>query len=156
MEVQERFWQELEKVKFFRFLSSPGVHSKTGWEGRGKGQALHELLDEDACYIKEEGFFVLPGGKRLEMHNEWLWKKEGESIALSHVRRGRDNPVLLFVLERSLDCEWKMISNPHICGEDIYKATVVVKIDGFDISWSVSGPKKDEVLSYIYRRSLID
>ncbi|WP_263081774.1 DUF6314 family protein [Endozoicomonas sp. Mp262] len=152
MKVLERFWQGLKAIKFFRYVSSPGKLSQSGWRGEGKGEIDTEPSGLNHFYMTEKGIFILADGKKLDMCNEWLWCRNEESITLYHTRRGRDNPVQLFELIEAPEFPGVIVSRPHFCGDDIYNATVVVREDGVDISWSIKGPRKDEHLSYAYTK----
>ena len=151
MSALVKLWGLLEQVSSFEFSSLPGKGSKTGWQGNGAGALIHETVDNNSCFILEKGTFSIEGGKALEMSNEWLWENKEGVIRLSHVRRGRSYPVMLFELRASDESGSQVVSTPHRCGRDIYKATVVLEANGFDMSWSITGPKKEENLFYRYR-----
>ena len=88
----------------------------------------------------------------MEINNEWLWQRSQQALVLSHVRRGRDCPVLLFELEASEKPSSLVTASPHLCGQDVYNAGATLNASGFAINWSIQGPKKDEKLAYSYYR----
>ncbi|CAJ1869701.1 hypothetical protein LMBIIBHN_04320 [Aeromonas salmonicida] len=45
-----------------------------------------------------------------------------------------------------------LTAEPHLCGQDHYSAELTESDSGFLLSWEITGPRKNERLSYRYLR----
>ncbi|MDD7805688.1 MAG: DUF6314 family protein [Endozoicomonas sp. (ex Botrylloides leachii)] len=152
MSLLQSLWQALPQLSGYELVSLSGRCSKARWQGKGEGAVIPDAISASHCYIKERGVFILENGTELESHNEWLWQKLPDRVRLFHVRRGRDSPVELFELHEDVDSNTLRSISPHLCGEDVYEATVWLINTNVHIRWCISGKVKDEQLNYCYHR----
>ena len=97
--------------------------------------------------FSEQGSYTTPHGRVLTMHNRFWWQRSERGIRLSHLRY--EAPVELFELQPQGDGRW-LTAEPHLCGADHYSAELTEIDGGFLLSWQISGPRKNERLSYRY------
>ncbi len=101
--------------------------------------------------LHEDGHFTPNAtGTPVAFRNIYLWVHHGDRLSLWHERFGRDAAVWLFDLTASAPSELATV-DAHVCGDDRYAARVSLTEDGFDLRWSIIGPRKDETLAYRYR-----
>ncbi len=100
----------------------------------------------------ESGKFQ-PQGTESEVafSNVYRWITATDRIRLLHERHGRDQPVWLFDLVPDSASHALTAAHPHICGSDHYTARLELNEEGFDLLWTIQGPRKDEFLHYSYR-----
>ncbi len=105
----------------------------------------------------ETGHFRLAAGDRrppgapVAFRNVFRWTPYPGRIALSHERRGSEAAVWLFDLIAGETPDTLVSAAAHLCGEDRYQARLVLGEDGFELSWTIDGPRKQERLVYRYR-----
>jgi hypothetical protein len=148
-------WNSLQLITRYEVESSPGSGSQMEWRGNGAGRVT-VFTEETAerLYFKEEGTFTLAqSGHRMNAHNEFGWERIGETrIKLSHSRFGRDQQVELFDLVYDDQTgEWRSEA-AHVCGEDLYSGNAAWRDGHIEFFWSITGPRKQEHLHYIYSR----
>jgi hypothetical protein len=52
-----------------------------------------------------------------------------------------------------LDLDGGRCQATHLCGADVYRGTYVIEGDDrFTVSWTVTGPHKDDVIASVYER----
>jgi len=142
----QRLWQQLARIKSYRYTSQPGVESLSGWRGEGHGTVQVEKSDYEIQF-HESGLFRPSSGKEVNSRNVFRWRKNGTTISLSHNRR--DDPVHLFDLAPVSDIRW-CSATPHHCGEDVYCGELEIITTGFNLVWQINGPGKNETLCYFY------
>lgn len=152
MNTVETFWELLREVNSYSYTSVCGAGSKTGWEGSATGSVK---VEQDPAgqwiHFHERCDFTLSEtGAVFDLKNQYRWTrmKSGKRIRLEHRRRGV--PVHLLDLEAKDEGMLQEVE-AHLCVADLYKLSIELKEGGFDAVWKISGPKKDEVLSYQYR-----
>lgn len=140
----------LSRLRTLRFTATPGPASQTGWAGRGEAQ-VESSADRDGIRLYEHGLFT-PGvtGTPIVFQNVYRWVEDADRLSLWHERFGRDAAVWLFDLVAA-DHHSLVTAAPHPCGADRYDARLTLAADGFDLRWSITGPRKDETLAYRYR-----
>jgi len=144
----QQLWQQLQTIVGFLYSSQPGPGSKTGWQGEGCGQVEIQLKSEDELYFIERGSFSLTGREPIETFNTYIWQKTSQGIRLAHGRRGE--PVFLFELVPHREHGLWRSAAAHVCVDDLYSGELREGPEGFDLQWTISGPKKDEHLFYHY------
>ncbi len=148
----QQLWQSLKTVDSYHFDSFPGPDSKTAWQGSGSGTVSIHSDDQTIRFI-ESGLFHTADGAELNSANVFVWERLAESISLSHHRR--EQPVFLFELVPTAEHRWSS-ARDHVCGDDVYSGELNEMPTGFELTWRIKGPKKDECLFYRYVKSLDD
>ncbi|HAT6344523.1 TPA: hypothetical protein JAJ28_002254 [Aeromonas hydrophila] len=145
--VIQRLWRQLPQIGAFAFTASNGEGSATDWCGSGEGEVT--VTDHHGGWLfAEQGRYTTPHGRVLAMHNRFWWQRGEQGIRLSHLRY--EQPVVLFELLPQADGRW-LTAEPHLCGQDHYSAELTPTGDGFLLGWQITGPRKNERLSYRYR-----
>lgn len=156
----------LAQIRQLDFSSHSGPDSRNAWSGRGIGTV--EVLSEpanhgaDELVFLEQGQFTLAGQpSSVTFHNRYRWQLSpaGDALKLSHERRGRDAAVFLFDLikDDAKGPDHFISREAHLCIDDLYAATLMIERDtegnatGFILKWRITGPRKDESLTYHYR-----
>ncbi|EHK5440578.1 hypothetical protein I8Y03_003884 [Aeromonas hydrophila] len=143
----QRLWRQLPQIGAFAFTASNGEGSATDWCGSGEGEVT--VTDHQGGWLfAEQGRYTTPHGRVLTMHNRFWWQRGEQGIRLSHLRY--EQPVVLFELLSQADGRW-LTAEPHLCGLDHYSAELMPTGDGFLLGWQITGPRKNERLSYRYR-----
>lgn len=90
-------------------------------------------------------------GAKIEFSNIYRWKQSKIGFELEHLRFGEENPVyLVHLIQDENDPNRWTTKEPHLCNEDLYTATVELNSGSAQVQWTIKGPKKDELLSYLY------
>lgn len=143
------FWSQLQAISHFTFSIHSESEKPTGWEGTGEGTVRIEKIDERTLLMHEEGTRKTKGFPNIHFTNLSKWTLRDHSIALEHLRFGANQPV--FLVEFTLETPLKLVSkSPHVCGQDVYKATLVWKTPSLILHWSIQGPYKNEQIQYTY------
>ena len=142
----QRLWRQLPQIGAFAFSASNGAGSATDWSGSGEGEVV--VTDHQGGWLfVETGRYTTPHGRVLTMHNRFWWQRGEQGIRLSHLRY--EQPVVLFELLPQTDGRW-LTAEPHLRGQDHYSAELTPTGDGFLLGWQITGPRKNERLSYRY------
>jgi hypothetical protein len=149
MDVWE-FWARLGTVGGLRFEARSRTGS--GWDGQGQGTVKVERIDPRTLVFHERGTWTPERGRELPFTNVFRWSvsPDGDSVRLEHLRFGAENPVLLFDLV-PVAGDVLEAAEPHACSEDRYWARMVYDRDAIRLNWTITGPKKDEAITYLYR-----
>jgi hypothetical protein len=123
--------------------------ANTGWNGSGRGTVQVEVA---TLVFREQGSWIPSGGREVSFKNVFRWTAdpEGQFIRLEHLRFGPGNPVYLFDLVPVL-AHVLVSAEPHVCREDLYSARMEFDRAGVHLTWTITGPKKDERVTYLYR-----
>lgn len=134
------------------FFSYPGAGSHSGWSGQGHGSVQVESQGDIVRFF-EQGHFQPAGScQQVAFTNVYRWEFAVDRLRLFHERRGTDHAVWLFDLGLDEASGDLLSLDAHLCGADRYLARLTPLIDGFDLQWRITGPRKDETLLYQYRR----
>ncbi|MCW8126782.1 DUF6314 family protein [Microbulbifer halophilus] len=144
--VLAQLWRRLAGVREFSFTASNGPGSATDWRGHARGSVELEA-GERRLLFRERAAFTSSGGHKVEMQNLYRWTLLPESLRLEHLRRGE--PVLLFELQPVTEHGFRSVQ-PHLCGEDVYSAELLVGKSQLELIWQIHGPRKNERLHYHY------
>lgn len=141
---------ELLKIKTFEFQSQAGKKSRTGWNGYGTGTVGLQNKN-GTLYFKENGNFKLDSSRQnIKIANEYIWQKINyNEVSLSHARFGYNNLVKLFDLVKVDKTYWQS-KQEHVCQDDLYSAQLSILKDHIKLIWRITGPKKDETITYKY------
>lgn len=143
----ERLWDRLAGVRHLSFVAQSAL--ATGWNGAGRGEVVVTSPVDAVLLFQETGFWQPEGGRALPFRNVFRWTNPGGGIRLEHLRYGPDAPVFLFDLVQQADGIWHA-ADPHPCRNDRYDACLTLQPDGFDLTWTITGPKKQERIVYQY------
>ncbi|KXS38393.1 MAG: hypothetical protein AWU55_1610 [Halomonadaceae bacterium T82-2] len=138
------------------FSSLPGARSQTGWAGNGEGRVAVTTDEDGSVVFTESGRFhpaVAPDAPAVSFRNVFRWRFLADRVSLAHERRGAEAAVRLFDLAPEDTANTWASCHDHICGDDRYRAWLVLGPLGFDLRWTIEGPRKDEHLHYRYRRA---
>ncbi|MDW5378151.1 DUF6314 family protein [Halomonas sp. HP20-15] len=128
--------------------------SQSGWAGRGNGTVEVETHADASLTFTESGRFRLDGANAsIAFRNVFRWTPQADAITLSHERRGAEAAVRLFELipaEPDAAADW-VAREAHQCVADRYRARLTLVETGFDLAWTIEGPRKNERLLYRYR-----
>lgn len=140
-------WERFREIVAVRFTSKS--HTGIGWSGAGSGIVKVSEPAPNFLIFNESGSWRQDGGKEIRFSNVFRWTLLEAQIRLEHLRFGADNPVFLFDMAADVDGVWREI-NPHPCRDDCYRASLCLKNEQVFVNWRVLGPKRNEVIDYIY------
>jgi len=149
---------------FFQFLCR--VHSVSVSVDAGKrednpsavalyrGSGAVEVLREDECTIRfeerGEGNVLALDANPMQFQNVLRWSLiSDEAVSLEHLRGGISNAVPLARFEKQGPGIWQS-REPHLCGEDTYRATATLADDIWSVNWEITGPRKSQVIRFLY------
>jgi hypothetical protein len=145
-------WDRLRTIRELVFEARSRSVTNTGWTGSGRGTVRVEQADGVTMLFHEKGSWTPEHGREITFNNVFRWTADpdGQLIRLEHLRFGPENPVYLFdlvlVSERVLES-----AEPHVCREDLYSARMEYDQAAVHLSWTITGPKKDERIAYSYK-----
>ncbi|WP_115852869.1 DUF6314 family protein [Kushneria indalinina] len=131
-------------------MATPGPQSSSDWAGHGVGEVL---VSDDYPIVRfhEKGHFTHANGRRMAFSNVYRFEVMEDRVELYHERRGPEDAVFLFPLV-VVDDHRLMSLSPHLCVRDLYSGELIMTDDGFDLTWTVEGPRKQEHIHYCYRQ----
>lgn len=145
-------WNRLQSITSLEFTAESASSTKTGWTGNGRGTVQVESEGEFTLLFHEKGTWSGEQGREFAFHNQFRWTMDLESqkLQLEHLRFGPTKPVYLFHLVQVTANTWES-SEPHICRDDLYEATMKLEQDCIELYWTVRGPETNERIAYNYR-----
>ena len=161
MQTLTQLWTLLNHLNRFSFKVNTDNESVTGWQGEGQGLIKRRgslnmsksasAEPESGAIVEtiERGDYQVSVDRKVPMHNQYLWQFNGDHIRLTHLRFGWDKPVFLFDIIDNGKGEL-VTRQSHQCAADNYDASFVLYPDRLVMQWRIQGPKKREVLDYIY------
>lgn len=117
---------------------------------RGEGDVSVSIDPDGSILLSESGTWRDGAGPAVRFTNAYRWRFEGHRIRLSHERRGSGAAVPLVDLVRCGPQRFES-TEPHVCGEDRYTATVRLAERDIVVRWRVSGPRKTQLIRGRYR-----
>jgi hypothetical protein len=149
MKTCMNLWDRLSGITSLRFVARSA--NDTGWNGSGNGNVAIEHLDANTITFTETGQWTTETGKQLNFSNVYRWSllESASVIRLEHLRFGENSPVYLFDLVPGNDRNWHS-TEPHLCRDDLYSATMRLDPDKIELRWTIKGPQKDEDIHYLY------
>lgn len=145
-------WDRLANAREVRFRARWEDGSGDTRRGSGHGSVTVEEEEGDlpGLRVREEGVWEPGRGRELRFLNRYRWTRGADGLGLEHLRRGAGRPV--FLVELVSDGDGGLVSRePHLCGEDRYRARVRLVEGGVSLSWRILGPKKRQRLESVYR-----
>lgn len=125
------------------------------WAASGTAILSWKNPSLERIHVFEAGEWSDNYGRKFQYSNayEWHWNTDRQAIEISHLRRGADKPVFLVSLSRDQANQslWKS-GDPHLCGADLYHATICVQLDRLKIIWLVEGPSKMDSIISVYSK----
>jgi len=143
----------LRRVRALHFNAQS--QAGTGWEGVGKGVVEVTAPMENSLVFHESGCWQ-PNQKSAEtppafaFTNTFRWTAIEHQLRLEHLRFGVDKPVLLFDMALDEAGQWREV-DPHLCGQDVYAASLTIEGNQIRVAWSIQGPRKQEAIVYSYQ-----
>ena len=146
--TREQLWESLGRVRTLAFVARSATPS--GWNGRGSGAVIVAPDKGDAITFTESGTWRPDGGPELRFTNVFRWTPlDSGNVRLEHLRFGPAHPVYLFDLAPAPGGEWHSVA-PHVCREDCYTARLRAEGGQILLSWSVTGPARQQRIDYLY------
>jgi hypothetical protein len=148
----KKAWDRLCAVRELVFEARSGSATNSGWTGSGRGTVQVEHVDAMTILFHEQGSWTPEGGQEIRFTNVFRWTTAPDRrlMRLEHLRFGPDKRVYLFdvvpVSEGVLES-----AEPHVCSEDLYSARMEYDHVCVRLNWKITGPRKDESISYLYR-----
>lgn len=117
----------------------------------GQGEVIVTKEGSNILIFGEKGAWKDTQGEEINFSNRLRWTLDRKAgvISLEHLRRGEDHPVFLVHLTPSSQHSLSSVSS-HFCGKDTYYAKIDMDCYRLCLSWRVTGPKKNEELTYYY------
>ena len=146
------FWNKLQKVKNLKFVACSTIKSNLGWNGEAIGDVCVTRENCDTLVFNEQGWWSGDNDQKSHFTNVFCWTLDQTSnvIALSHLRRGPENPVYLFQLKPLTD-NTLSASEAHRCGQDTYFAHAELHRECIQFTWFIKGPRKNAQITYWYQ-----
>lgn len=141
-------WERFATVTRLEFVATSATGT-TGWTGTGTGNVAVEFPDTATCLFHEAGRWVQTGGRGFAFSNVFRWTRGDGFLRLNHLRFGPSAPVQLFDLIPAAGCLES--ANAHVCRDDCYAARLDADGTGLRLTWTVTGPRKNETIAYRYR-----
>lgn len=147
-----RAWDRLRAIRSLSFEAQSRSTTTTGWTGIGAGSVRVEEVAASTILFHESGSWKQQSGPEITFTNVFRWTAEsaGRSIRLEHLRFGPEQPVYLFDLVPGREGAMES-SDPHVCREDLYSARLVCEPEIVRLNWTVTGPKMNDRIAYVYR-----
>lgn len=142
----------LEQV-VFDFLRGDWLISRTfsgSYEGRLTGEARFTSDGEGYLY-EESGNLETADGQQFGSRQQYLYRLGDGMIEVLKQENGEWLP--LHELRFKRDETGIHATHLHLCGEDRYSVVYEVDLDGgFQVSYTIYGPKKDYIIQSEYKR----
>lgn len=144
-----RFFNRLSKVSFLKlratFKKEHQVDSK-----EGHATVLISQDQSNELIFHEKGVWQI-SFQEVAFTNTFRFTldEKAQLISLEHLRYGYEKPVFLFNLTTNHPYSLESL-NPHICSEDTYLGNIEWNRDEVVLSIRIIGPKKNDLLTYIY------
>lgn len=87
---------------------------------------------------QEQGRWTAGDLAGLAFHNAVRWRRAGDALEVSHLRRGAGQPTFLVELRPDTD-GWRAAA-PHRCGADRYDAWLHWTAELLALEWQVTSP----------------
>lgn len=143
-------WGRLQAVRTVTLLvreADTGVA-----RAQGTGSVVCQTTGGSELVIRERGRWAGPRGSGAHFTDALRWTLDTDMmmLRLEHVRRGPDEPVALLELVQDGYGHLTAVA-PYLCGEDRYEGSVRVAEDVVEVTWKVTGPRKNQEILRRYR-----
>ena len=122
------------------------MRSGTRLVGEGTG-TVATVADGSTLVLTETGSWAPGDGPLMRWRAVSRWHAEGASLAVAHLRQGAPASA---VLDRRPDGTW-VGRRPHVCGADRYAVSLRLGPEAVEVTWTVDGPAKADVVATRYR-----
>lgn len=145
------FWEKLLGVSQLNFHAKTNSKDDGGGNRKGQGKVISTRSSSHVLIFSEKGSWQDKQGLDVNFTNVFRWTLDLDAkiISLEHLRYGSLHPVFLLHLTPSGMQSLSSV-DPHLCGEDTYFGQIHFDNHGFQLTWRVMGPKKNEELDYYY------
>lgn len=145
----QALWSRLQAIVSFRFAVQPGAVSHTGWAGKAEGAVAVTIITTQSLVFEESGTLIFPDMRRINISNRYVWTYEDACVTLSHKRQGKLVTLVSLYPDADSINVWHS-HTPHLCGKDIYAATLWEEGELLKLNWRIKGPRKDERIEVVY------
>lgn len=145
------FWNRLQNIKQLQFHAHSKSKTDHGWNGKGLGEVTITKESEDSFIFYEKGHWKDKNQAEYSFSNIFRWSldKKNGIITLENLRRGINDPILLFHLSPSDDHTLTSVDS-HLWEGDLYFGHISYDRKRLRFNWRIIGPKKNEEIDYIY------
>lgn len=144
----EELLASLARVRLvrFRYLSGQNV------QRIGRGHVKVDHANPARIRWHESGIWTTMEGRSFDFRNttEWRVDRHVPSLCLFHLRRGAGAPVHLATLAVRPG-EEVLTRDVHRCGEDEYRLNLQRHPGKIQLTWTISGPRKNQQIHITYR-----
>ena len=138
--------ERVSRITSFHFTAKSGPGSKMHWNGHAKGSVSITSDGKSVTFFETGLFYANTSAKPLKQKNVYRWEFCENHISVYQERR--DTPVFLVKLIEEGNA-WKSQKDHH-CGNDFYSLLMKIKDNEISATWTIHGPKKEELLEYVY------
>ncbi len=143
----EFFFKKLSHISTLKGTAE-SIYNGKKIQNNSQASVNIKLVDTNTLIYTEEGFWTNPA-VNFKNTLRWTIDKQNKKISLEHLRRGNDKAVLLFYFVLNGSNKLTALA-PHLCAPDTYTAEIKWSNAYIDYQCRVSGPKKDQLLTYHY------
>ena len=145
-------WDLLSQVKTLELRAESLQPQQPKWSGSAEGRVNLSKINRDTLIFSESGEWNFAEKPRIKFFNIYRWRRLAKDriLELSHLRHGIDSPVHLLNFKKTNASLWRP-DKPHICGEDIYAAELLIEKDSIRLKWSIEGPAKNQTVECLYK-----
>lgn len=148
----QQLWDIFKSIRQMEFTAKCRRIPPSFETRKGNGQVILEQPTEDTLILFEKGNWkAIQSETSIAFTNVFRWRLEKlqKSIALEHLRFGKNRPVFLFTLVLVEDYLLQSIK-PHECKEDTYSGKLLFNTHNIHLQWKITGPQKNEVIETHY------
>ena len=103
------------------------------------------------CIYSEQGELIDGEGKQFDAKQSYLYRLAGEKLEV--LKKEESEWMVMHELDFQKDGSSATASHLHLCGQDHYAGTFKVDLSGgWEVTYTVNGPKKDYSIRTLYRR----
>ncbi len=146
-------WQMLQRIRSVSFSSYSRSKIENGRNGNAVGEVIVTKKGINQIIFSEKGIWHgMTGSGEMVFSNVFRWTLDRTvgALSLEHLRHGEERPVFLFHLRPS-NKHIFLSENAHLCGSDAYFGRAVFSTFGFQLTWKILGPLKNEEIEYRYK-----
>lgn len=128
------------------------MKGRSGTVATGRAEGAVEWLNghPDEITWREHGHWVDGPLAGTRFSSAYAWQRHPDgTLSIAHTRFGIDRPVALVDLIETRPGVWRS-ARPHLCAEDRYAAELVTDARVATLTWTVTGPTTDYILSARY------
>lgn len=114
------------------------------------GKAVFEIFSDTAFLMREEGQLILLNKAQILAERTWHWHLcDGEVLEVTYDEARLETYHLVKLVRYEKDWHGKA---QHLCGSDLYCGEYSFYENGFEITQTVKGPKKDYTVRSVYSK----